>query len=209
MDRRTALKNLSIGLGYTVATPTIFNMLASCHAEVETWTPLFFSPVEKHMVTHMVDIILPTTDTPGALDVNVPQFIDLMYHDVEKDENKNLFKAGAKVFSEKYKAQFNKEASKGSKKNFEQLLTDYFSLSEKEITQLLKTQKIAPEKVSSTEIDDYNLYKFLLSVRSYTIFGYSTSEKIGEEILAYDPIPGAYKGCITLDEATGGKLWSL
>jgi len=27
--------------------------------------------------------------------------------------------------------------------------------------------------------------------------------------LAYAPIPGDYKGCVDLQETTGGKAWSL
>lgn len=209
MDRRTALKNLGIGIGYTVATPTIFNILASCNAEVESWKPLFFSPEEKHIVSHLVDIILPTTETPGALDLNIPQFIDLIYHRVEKDENKSLFQKGSKIFSKKYTEQFNNTALKGSKKDFESLLTKYFSLSKKETKQLLKTQKEKLEEIPKNEQDDFCLYHFLLSVRRHTIFGYYTSEEIGEKVLAYDPIPGVYKGCIPLKEASQGKAWSL
>jgi hypothetical protein len=42
-----------------------------------------------------------------------------------------------------------------------------------------------------------------------SIWAYKTSQKIGEEVLAYDPIPGKLQGCISLEEATGGKVWSL
>ncbi|MEJ2163444.1 MAG: gluconate 2-dehydrogenase subunit 3 family protein, partial [Robiginitalea sp.] len=38
---------------------------------------------------------------------------------------------------------------------------------------------------------------------------YKTTEYIGEEILAYLPVPGEYIGCGDLDELTGGKAWSL
>ena len=35
------------------------------------------------------------------------------------------------------------------------------------------------------------------------------NEYIGENVLAYAPIPGDYKGCVDLMETTGGKAWSL
>ncbi|AUP80028.1 gluconate 2-dehydrogenase subunit 3 family protein [Flavivirga eckloniae] len=91
MDRRSALKNLTMGLGYSIAAPTIFNVLSSCNAEKESWTPLFLSKEEKHIVTHLADIILPASDTPGALDVNIPQFLDVMYHDIEKKTKSGSF----------------------------------------------------------------------------------------------------------------------
>ncbi len=205
MNRRSALKNLTMSLGYTVAAPTIFNMFASCTAEVETWKPLFLSPEEKHMVTHLMDSILPTSDTPGALDINIPQFLDLMYYDIEKKEKQELFRKGAAIFAKK----FNMPILEGKKEDFEKSLSSYFNISEEDSKSILKDQKLSLEKVNDDKIENYTLYKFLLSVKYYTLFGYFTSEEVGENVLAYDPIPGNYQACISVNEATGGRAWSL
>lgn len=209
MDRRTALKNLSISLGYTVAAPTIFNMLSSCTAETNGWNPQFLSYEEKHIVTHLADIIIPATDTPGALDVNVPQFIDLMYHDIELKPNQDLFKKGASLFAKKFKSQFNSEASEGDKVQFETLLASYFKISDDETTAIFTEQNLPIKKITASRIENYTVYKFLLSIRRYTMFGYLTSEKVGEEVLNYDPIPGELKGCISVEDIPNGRAWSL
>jgi hypothetical protein len=47
------------------------------------------------------------------------------------------------------------------------------------------------------------------SLRGLTIWGFKTSEFIGEEVLAYLPVPGEYIGCGDLQELTGGKAWSI
>lgn len=210
MDRRTALKNLSISLGYTVAAPTIFNILSSCTAEVDTWTTLFLSPEEKHMVTHLADIILPASDTPGALDVNVPQFLDMMYHEIEMKPKQELFKKGASIFASKFTKAFDSEITKGNKEQFEKLLASYFNISDEATEVVLKAQNRPIEKVDVSEMENYALYKFLISVKQYTLFGYFTSEKVGEEVLNYDPIPGAFIGCIPIEDvSTNGRAWSL
>ena len=36
---------------------------------------------------------------------------------------------------------------------------------------------------------------------------YFTSEKIGEEVLSYDPIPGRQEGCVPVEDV--GNVWSL
>ncbi|GAA3596401.1 gluconate 2-dehydrogenase subunit 3 family protein [Flavivirga amylovorans] len=205
MNRRSALKNLTMSLGYAVATPTIFNMLASCNAETETWTPLFLSPEEKHMVTHLADIILPASDTLGALDVNIPQFLDLMYNDIEKKENQELFRKGAVIFVKN----LNTSVLDTKKEDFEKSLSSYFNISEEDTESILKEQRLPVAKIEKDRMDDYSLYKFLLSIKYYTLFGYFTSEKVGKDVLVYDPIPGSYQGCISLDEATGGRAWAL
>lgn len=209
MNRRTALKNLSMSLGYTMAAPTIFNMLTSCKADVKTWVPLFLSSEEKHMVTRLVDIILPASETPGALDVNVPQFLDLMYHDIEKKENQDIFNKGALIFANKFKSQFNTEAIKGDKKQFEILLASYFNISDDATEVVLEEQKSLAKRVPDSQMENYALYKFLLSVRRYTLFGYFTSEKVGEEILNYDPVPGIQIGCMPIEDVTNERAWSL
>ncbi|MDO5972341.1 gluconate 2-dehydrogenase subunit 3 family protein [Flavivirga aquimarina] len=219
MNRRDALKNLTAGLGYTIATPTVLSILNSCTAKTESWTPLFLSETEKHIVTHLADIILPTSETPGALDVNVPQFLDLMYHDMETAVNKKLFNTGATFFVKKFNNSFNYETTlKGEKEDFEKLLNSYFTptdgLSVEDVETLLKEDAEAiitnvDLEAPSNKVETYSIYKFLLSVKYYTLFGYFTSEKVGEEVLAYDPIPGVYNSCISVEEATNGKAWSL
>ncbi len=207
MNRRNALKNLTLGMGYIVATPTIMSVLSSCTAEVETWKPLFLSNKQKHLVTHLVDIILPSSNIPGALDVNVPQFIDKMFNDVESEFNQKIFQKGAAVFAQKFEATFEEKAEKGSKESVQQLFETYFKLSEEDTQTIMQEQKLTEEEVSANRKDDYLAYKFLFSVRSYTLFGYYTSEKVGEEILSYDPVPGSYQGCIPLADI--GNTWSL
>ena len=52
--------------------------------------------------------------------------------------------------------------------------------------------------------------EFLNGIRNTTIHAYKISEKVGETILAYDPVPGIPKiSCMTVEEATGGVAWSL
>ena len=44
-------------------------------------------------------------------------------------------------------------------------------------------------------------------LQELTILGYFTSEVGATQALAYDPIPGGYRGCITL--APGQKAWAM
>jgi hypothetical protein len=47
------------------------------HQEVvSAYTLKVFSPEERKRVAELVDLIIPRTDTPGASDAHVPEFID-------------------------------------------------------------------------------------------------------------------------------------
>ena len=57
--------------------------------------------------------------------------------------------------------------------------------------------------------DEVAIFALLTNLKSLMIRAYRGSELVGEQFLAYDPIPGRHIGCIDLNEATGGKSWSL
>ena len=52
-------------------------------------------------------------------------------------------------------------------------------------------------------------YAFANQIRDAAIWAYKSSEYVGEEVLAYLPVPGEYIGCGDLNELTGGKDWSI
>jgi hypothetical protein len=209
MNRRTALKNLTLSLGYVVSVPTILSAFSSCTEKEATWQPLFLSEQEKFMVTNLVDIILPTSDILGGLDVNIPQFIDKMYHDIAIEPNKEIFQQGGAIFATKFQEKFQKKITKGDKAEIEDLFADYFDVSAEVSKKILWEQRKELNQIDSDSLENYLLYKFLFSVRYFTLFGYFTSERVGKEITVYDAIPAVYKGCISLEEATKGKAWTL
>ena len=99
MERRNALRNIGLGLGYMAATPTILSMLQSCNATADAgWAPQFFTAEQAAFLTTAVDVILPKTDTPGASEVNVPQFIDRFYAEILKPEDQAKIKEGMEAF---------------------------------------------------------------------------------------------------------------
>jgi len=192
MDRRKALKGLGLSLGYVVATPSVFSILQSCKNDPQiSWTPQFFSLNESFVLEKLIDLILPkTASLPGALDVNIPQFIDAFVNEVSSKEEQEDYKKGIAAISDSLGKSPNNEA-------FESLLTKYLKADQKDV-----------EDFSKNENDTLTL-KTLTNLRTMTIWAYKTSEKVGEEILAYDPIPGDFLGCISLEGTTKGKAWSL
>jgi hypothetical protein len=195
MNRRDALKGLGLSLGYVIATPTILSMLQSCTSHAEQWTPLFFSNKQGHVLQKLVDLILPKTkDTAGALDVNVPQFIDLFVSKTISDEEKEIYKTGLDAVMEELGI-LNDEPLALKTEHFESLLSKYLRIT--------RAQRLA------YILEEDLVFQTLTTIRDQTVFAYITSKEIGENVLAYDPIPGQQKGCISVEEATGGKAWSL
>jgi gluconate 2-dehydrogenase gamma chain len=83
-DRRDALKIISaIGAtcAYPFASDELYAQTAEHHHEPapaapEPSEPSFFNPAQFRMITGIADLIIPATDTPGAVGAGVPIYID-------------------------------------------------------------------------------------------------------------------------------------
>ena len=201
MKRRDALKGMGLSLGYVIATPSIINLLQSCNTETSVWDPVFLTQKEATVITNLIDLILPKTEaSPGALDVNVPEFLDLYALKAYDDERKAKYKKGIQAILKALNV-VDTEPSTLKTEDYDALLAKY-----------LKSSK-AQQKIYNEEKDEDNqdalVFKALVNLRGSSMWAYKTSQQMGENVLAYDPIPGEQKGCISLDDATGGKAWSL
>lgn len=199
MDRRSLLKVVSLSLGGIVVTPTLMHILASCEVKNELqWKPKFLNNSQSYIVENLVDIILPSGKNIGAIDVNIPQFIDLILKDLLSEEAQKIFLKGGELFQLKFKELFNKTVLKGSKEEFFEVLSIYFNIPLEKQKQLVEIAKMDVDEVENKEL--YYIYKFLISIRYYTLFGFYNSKKVGTEILNYNPIPGSYEPCVAIDE---------
>ena len=207
MNRREIIKGLALSFGYAVAAPTVVSVLESCSTKSETWQAVYFSKKEQHVVIYLVDIILPRTDIPGGLDVNLPQFIDMMSQDMFPPEEKNMLKEGSEIFAGRFNEKFAKDISESSKDEIAELFALYFDLEDEEQAKVRSMQSKTIEEIAEEERDSYKMYKFLFNIRSLALFGYFTSEKVGKEVLNFDPIPGRYVPCVPVSEI--GNAWTI
>ena len=215
MDRRKALKNMGMALGYTVATPTLLSIVQSCKNEtVLEWTPEFFTKDQGAVLTKLVDIILPKTDTPSASETQVNIFIDRFADQVMEKEQQDFFKMSMDRFIEKVLKDAGKEkAADLTPEELEPVLAAALKVTkEDQVTNNLAVKQyneaIAEGKEALLD-DGIARFAFANNLRGMTIWGYKTSEYVGEKVLAYLPIPGEYIACADTQELTGGKAWSL
>jgi len=198
MDRREALKNTALLTGGILAGPSLLSLLQSCTKVSRLdWQPLFLNEDQALFISAFVDTILPATDTPGALDVNVDVFIDLFFE---------------KSYDEEAQQQVRNELDQLNAKAEQNYGASFTDLNSEDRKQSLLDQEQDGGKfrksVWGTAVGDQEKPPgFYKSLKSLTLWAYFNSEKVGEEILVYDPIPGVYKGCIPLSDV--GNSWSL
>jgi len=215
MDRRKALKNMGLSLGYVVATPTLIGIVQSCKNEKALeWTPDFFTPDQGAVITQLVDIILPKTDTPSASGVQVNLFIDRFADQVMQKEQQDFVKMSMQQFIEKAMEDSGKKEMRDlAPEDLEPVLAESLKVTKEEEVKLFEVLNTFHEAVAQgkpAKLDDeVSRFAFANNLRGMTIWGYKTSEYVGEEVLAYLPLPGEYIACGDVEELSGGKAWSI
>ena len=198
MNRREAIQRTAMLMGGAISAPAILGILNGCTAKPTIdWKPTFLSEDQGILITQLAEIIIPKTDTPGAKDVGVPAFIDVMLKDVYPQKDKDRFLEGIKAFDA--------AAEKKYGDRFVEL-----SL-EKQVELVKEIHGLALNEYKGNGNGNGNgnglsEKPFILMVKELTLLGFFTSEPGATQVLQYDPVPGAYKGCVSLKEI--GKTWA-
>lgn len=197
MNRRKAIRDSGLLAGAAIATPSLIVLLNACQSAPRLdWTPQFFTTAEANCISALVDTILPKTETPGALDVNVDVFLDRIFAQTYDEEGQKQVRTDIAKFDENCRELYGAVFADLSPENKTRVLTDAERNSGK------FNQGIWGKTIGTQEP-----IGFYRSIKSMAIWAYCTSEKIGKEVLNYDPVPGDYKGCIPLSDV--GNKWSL
>lgn len=185
MDRRDAIKHTSLLMGGLLSASTIAGIMAGCSGSNDPdWEPQFLSKDQARMVEDLTVVLIPATDTPGAKEAGVPQFIDTMLAKYQEEDEKTLFIAGLE--------QVNQDSQAAYSKNF-------VDLTQEQQTEILTA--IAEEAVGEQNT-------FFHQLKGLTFSGYFTSELVGKEVLNFDPVPSTYNPCMPIEEVNNVS-WTL
>ena len=183
-------------LGYAVSASTVAAVMSGCKADpaviangLDAWTPEFMSKDDGKTIAQLAECILPKTDIPGAIDAGVHSYIDLMLKNVSTKEEQEAFKAG---FSD-FKKQFQNAKGKS-----------FLDANEQERVAFLTTYEKA--EYDKSKQDDPPA-SFWFAAKELVLTGYFTSEVGAKQALVFDPVPGAYKACIPVEEV--GGTWAI
>ena len=169
MDRRKAIKNLAIVSGGLITLP---QWMVSCGVSDTTIHQSSFSVAEQKILASITDTIIPAGNSIGALSVGVDKFLQKLIDDCyEKDVQDNV-KTQLRSLEESAKAT--------NKKRF----ADCTQTQREELLLKLSTS------TNNSEKDFFDL------IKSETIRGFNTSQKVMQEYLGYKVAPGHYYGSV-------------
>ncbi|MGB5610148.1 gluconate 2-dehydrogenase subunit 3 family protein [Eudoraea sp.] len=197
MDRRAALKKTAMAAGSAALVPSLFSLLQACQKKPRlNWEPIFLTLNQAELISTLVDTLLPRTETPGALDMKVDLFIDVVF---------------AKLFDKSAQQAMIAQMERLNTTCEEKFGSIFSELSVQDREEFLKEQESTSGKyngkVWGTAVGEQKPVGFYRTLKSLALWGYFSSEEIGKNVLNYDPIPGEYLGCIPLSDI--GNTWSL
>ncbi len=215
MDRRKALKTIGCGTGAITLTPAVVGIFHSCQNNSSNFVPEYFDKNQFAIVSQLMELILPESEIPGAINLKLPEFLDGYIYTIYSKKVQKKISLGLDSFIEV--SLFDSGKSNANKLTSEDLdfqLAKYLKADFKKNSSWKKQnsdyQKALKNKSESPKLPKEALaYGFANQLRSLSITAFRTNEYIGENILAYAPIPGEQRGCVDLMETTGGKIWSI
>jgi hypothetical protein len=196
LHRREVLKLLAFGSGVPALGSPLFAACREIHAELGAAPALkILSTHQDATVAAMAELIIPQTDTPGAKDVRVDEFVDRIVSDWYSDEDRQRFLAGLADVDARAQRLFARDFAGAP---VDQQLTILRILGE-ELAEASAALANAPRGYRGEAPQPQN--NFYLMFRELTLTSYFTSEAGFTQQLHEEIIPGRYDGCVPLPAA--------
>ncbi len=176
IPRRAALERLSLMVGGTLSTQITSALMGQILNEGAS---VAVDETRKALLAELADVIIPTTDTPGAKAAGVEEFIIRVMRDCYVLEDQETFYRGLE--------QIDAASEKANGKKFIDL---------------------DPEQRVGIVQDATKTNKaFFKQMKELTVTGYFISEIGATQALEYLPIPGKFEGDVPMQP--GQKAWAI
>ncbi len=168
MQRRSAVKNIALTIGASVVLPAWANAWNKDSFRNNQYT---VSP-QENLLAEMVETIIPKTNTPGAKELSVHQFIPVMVKDCYDKNTQVVYAKGFDLVDKNAKNVFSKS---------------FLECDTKQRLDIL-------DKMSKSENSEEK--NFVQLVKRLTIQGYLNSEYVMTNLKIYEYAPARYHGCV-------------
>lgn len=188
MNRREAISAVATLLGGTIVGSNMF--LTGCKNTDKKVAVISFDKDQIALLDEIAEIIIPTTNTPGAKAAGVGEFMTVMVKDCYEDQSQRIFMEGMEKLQSLSNKKYDHSFTEIDAKQRHDLLAEL----DKEQNQYTKSKK-----------DDQPAHYFRM-MKELTLVGYFTSEVGATQALRYVESPGSYVSCVPYKK--GEKAWA-
>jgi hypothetical protein len=153
---------------------------------------------QRQAVKLLADIIIPTTDTPGAVEAGVPAFIESIVTDWYTDIERGIFLDGLKALDQYCQANGETRFTAASAQTRIAALREQEAIASEHTPPARTSMSFAP-------VDDQQA-PFFTKIKELVVLGYYTSQVGATQELAYQPMVHEFDGAYDFNEV--GRQWS-
>jgi hypothetical protein len=186
MDRRDLLRTAALVLGATVSN--------SCSRALLSGAALDTAPADATLdeeqlrkVAAICELIIPQTDTCGAIEAGVPTFVQSIVSEWYTPAERDVFLIGLDIVDVVSRAEFG---------------AAFLALTHQQQVRVLEVLETGSAGVRGIGADS----PFFANIKELTVLGYYTSELGSRQELLYRPVPGAYHGSAHFDPSS--RQWT-
>lgn len=154
----------------------------------------YLTDAQRKIVAAMCEVIIPRTDTPGAIDAGVPHFVELMAALWFNQQERNIFDAGIRDIESRIPQAYGMP--------FDRLPPG------QQLEVLEALEKAASDspwyEFANTRREFISDAPFICQLKELTIWGFFSSEVGSKQVLRYNPMPMYFDGKLPLgpDDST-------
>jgi hypothetical protein len=175
------------------------------------WTPKALTPAQARTLDAVAELIMPATDTPGAREAGVPQFVDRAVGAWCTPADAATIRGGLDRIEADAQAEHGKGFPALSPAQQTALLERYDAEGRGPRTPAAAIGRGETETGLSNQprsaVAPPKGPPFFPVLKDLVTVGYFTSQLGATKAVRYDPVPGAYRGCVPLKEI--GRAWAL
>lgn len=204
LNRRELIQNSTLALGAFFSSQTLV-ALADTATTKTTKTKTFLDKNDRLALAQISEIIMPRTDTPGAIDVGVPDKMDEIFAQVLNTQEQQKIKEGFVALNQLCQSMHKKA---------------FLALDATNQIALVKTLNLNFVKAGSSEatlIEEYQskidktqiqtVLDLFAIIKELTLVIFFRSEPGATKVLQYVAIPGRFNGCVPLKDI--GRAWAV
>ena len=193
INRRVLLKAIGLTAGVAIS--------SSCQRALESGADLSAPPAngslsedQLEVISRLAELIIPETDTPGAIAAGVPEFIHQIVIDWYTPAERQIFLDGLGELDALARAHW---AAPFARLNPEQQAGV--------LAELEPPSEGGGEGLIAMPAGAAGDVPFYLKLKELTVLGYYTSQAAAVTELDYQPVPGHYDGDARFEEV--GRQW--
>ncbi|MDG1072551.1 MAG: gluconate 2-dehydrogenase subunit 3 family protein [Akkermansiaceae bacterium] len=192
MERRDLMKMIATTVGGSIALPEA--VYARLGEDLNQGDLNFFRPAQRAQVAMIAEAIIPETDTPGAIEAGVPEWIEVIVKDCFEEADQGIIIDGL--------ADLALRCQKAHGKSIDQLS------GEEQVFFLNKmNNETQTEKKKRAKKEGWQRRTFLEQFKDLTKLCYCSSEVGATQAFEYHLVPGKWVPSMPLKP--GQKAWAM